>query len=130
MHRLAFIALVTAVLILDDVGRCLNGRSVHGHQHIAALKAGGRGRRSGRDFNGGQALEPVPPQHAVLDLVPSRAHRHVRDAKRDEDHDYRHGEERSSPGEPAGFDTLSVIVEPLATSEFPDGLSPMTVSFG
>ena len=37
-------ALVTAMLILDDVGPCPHGRAVHGEQHIAGLKAGGRGR--------------------------------------------------------------------------------------
>jgi hypothetical protein len=58
------------VLVLDHVGRCLDGRAVHRQQHIAALDARGRRCGVGSHFRCGHTFAAARPQHAVLDLMP------------------------------------------------------------
>ena len=56
----------------------------------------------GGDFDRGHAFGARAPQHAVLDLVPARVHRDVRDAERDEHRHDGDRERRSAPRRASG----------------------------
>jgi hypothetical protein len=91
---------VSAVLILDDVRWTVDRLAVDGDQQITLADPRRGGRRVRRDLDGGQALGLAAPEHAILDFVPTRAHRDIRDPERDQDGGHPDGERRAPPRSP------------------------------
>ena len=92
--------LVASVLVLDDVGWCLNRYAVDCGENIAVCDTRLCGRRTGNHLERRDAFSARPPQDAVLDVVPSRAHGDVGDAETGEHEDDHDREKRSAPGTP------------------------------
>jgi hypothetical protein len=82
-----------AVLVFDDVGAPFDGHAVDGEQDVAALQAGAGGRRPVGYLGHHDALGPIGPEDAVLDLMGLGAERDVRDTEHEQHADNRQGKE-------------------------------------